>query len=697
MGPGGNARTSPTSKGAEHAALPATLDPLRPTSFFLANEEALQKSASPEPGIDSTFGVRSLQDTTANVADEALRKNFVDANDVDEADGESVRRRYTLKPRSPPQDYNLQALEAESLANIANSSPRKLLRRSSPPSASQSLASLSQASQDLGSSLSSSPKSISNRSFRPSDADSTDGASQAIASSEDEAETSPDMGESAPQLIMPSIKIPSRRPFTDRGKQIGRLKILTAGDSGVGKSSLIKSIVQMCEDIVHVDPLSPSSSYSEQSFPPKSRVKRDAVATSKTEHVTEVFASTKPYPLWWSEIEEHKIFRKYKSMGDAVLERNVCFVDTPGHGGESSAMELVLQYLEEQLSKTLSSACMAERDLVSMLSGDGGTQVDLVLYLVSQDIKPADLDFLHHLTAFTNVVPMIAKADLLSRGEVEASKAAMVEALEAAGIKTFNLNTDSISHPPYTVCSAPSKDEDTMDASLLMSPDYVQPLISSELSLVVQQIFDPENIPRLRHLAAAKLVRHQISASPSASPFNRLANPSFSPTSTASFATRSQTLTQCTNFPSSYLQAQIADHTLREERLAQARLARWATDLQRGLHNERARYEALARGDRAVWLTQRLSECTNDGLSASPEKGMVKWSSPQTKIGGREIDASDPLGLVNWGDVMRRRGWTILELVGGFGVLGAAAVWVARGSEWNMSDGGRWGWWAGSG
>lgn len=36
----------------------------------------------------------------------------------------------------------------------------------------------------------------------------------------------------APQLIMPEITIPSRRPFTLRGKNIGRLKVLIAGDSG---------------------------------------------------------------------------------------------------------------------------------------------------------------------------------------------------------------------------------------------------------------------------------------------------------------------------------------------------------------------------------------------------------------------------------------------------------------------------------
>jgi hypothetical protein len=62
-----------------------------------------------------------------------------------------------------------------------------------------------------------------------------DVASQAIVSSGDEDR---DMGSelvdsgSAPQLVMPSIKMPSRRPFTERGKNMGRLKVLIAGDSG---------------------------------------------------------------------------------------------------------------------------------------------------------------------------------------------------------------------------------------------------------------------------------------------------------------------------------------------------------------------------------------------------------------------------------------------------------------------------------
>jgi hypothetical protein len=60
-----------------------------------------------------------------------------------------------------------------------------------------------------------------------------DAASQALLSSGEEERDMPSevMDSSASQLVMPSIKMPSRRPFTEKGKNIGRLKILLAGDS----------------------------------------------------------------------------------------------------------------------------------------------------------------------------------------------------------------------------------------------------------------------------------------------------------------------------------------------------------------------------------------------------------------------------------------------------------------------------------
>ena len=84
----------------------------------------------------------------------------------------------------------------------------------------------------------SSPKSISSHSLRRSEEGSAidETGSQAIVSSgEEDAELPSALQDSAPQLIMPSIKMPSRRPFTLRGKNIGRFKILVAGSEGISQ------------------------------------------------------------------------------------------------------------------------------------------------------------------------------------------------------------------------------------------------------------------------------------------------------------------------------------------------------------------------------------------------------------------------------------------------------------------------------
>ena len=86
-------------------------------------------------------------------------------------------------------------------------------------------------------------------------------------------------------------------------------------------------------------------------------------------------------------MEDTKVFRKRKSIGEFVMERNVCFVDTPGYSSGLSMTEgidSVLHYVEAQLSKAHSFANMGEGELVSMLSGKGGTQVDVALYLITQ-------------------------------------------------------------------------------------------------------------------------------------------------------------------------------------------------------------------------------------------------------------------------------------------------------------------------
>ena len=389
---------------------PIPLGQNTPTSFRLARENDVDGSITEEPrsGGDSTYGVQSLQDTICE-AESTLKDeegHHEDSEDVHEA-----RRRSTLRPMAHPRTRDTSRGSVEDpIPDTTDSSPAQAAQECpSAPSLSHSSRSLSLDSQAPLSSLPSTPKSMSNRSFRPSDEESPDeGGSQAIISSEeDEAEPPPDVQNSAPQLIMPSIKMPSRRPFTDRGKAMGRLKVLIAGDSGTlnwgcgyvsikcmligcsgaGKTSLIKAIVQTCEDIVHVDPLSSSQPSINQSLSGNSKNHRESPNTQATQRITEVFASTKPYPSWWANIEDTKALRRRKSLGDTVLERNLCFVDSPGYNNGLSKMEvmkLVLQYIEAEFSKPFSTPTATEGDIAALLSGSGGSQVDVVFYLVTQ-------------------------------------------------------------------------------------------------------------------------------------------------------------------------------------------------------------------------------------------------------------------------------------------------------------------------
>lgn len=148
--------------------------------------------------------------------------------------------------------------------------------------------------------------------------------------------------------------------------------------------------MQTCEDIVHVDPLTPNLPSLDQLLSRKANGRREKFNANSTDQITEVYASTRAYPPWWSDIEESKVPRRRKSMGDTVLERNLCFVDTPGYSNSVSptaGIELVMNYITEQVDKIHSFANMGSGELVSMLSGKGGTQVDVVFYLIARGIS----------------------------------------------------------------------------------------------------------------------------------------------------------------------------------------------------------------------------------------------------------------------------------------------------------------------
>ena len=323
---------------------------------FFANEESVgnppSQSTSPacypkqrESPKGSTYGVESLETTISSLS-----------QDSDDGDGKVRRARKNWKKKLAISAGEISDDGPDSLSPSSNDMSRNVSpshqRRASQVTLSRPFTPLSYTSPGPLSALSGAD------SRRNSDAGSEidDNGSQAIISSgEDERETSANLMDSgsAPQLVMPSIRMPSRRPFTEKGKYLGRLKVLIAGDSGkysnsklhsvsltntgTGKTALIKAIVQTCEDIVHVDPLITTPISAPQSRKSsRSKSRSGSADLQSTTEITEVYASTRAYPAWWSDLEESRVLRRRKSMGDSVLERNLCFVDTPGYGNKLS-------------------------------------------------------------------------------------------------------------------------------------------------------------------------------------------------------------------------------------------------------------------------------------------------------------------------------------------------------------------------
>jgi hypothetical protein len=321
-----------------------------------------------------------------------------------------------------------------------------------------------------------------------------------------------------------------------------------------------------------------------------------------------------------------------------------------------------------------------------------------------------------------------------------------------------------ISNPPFAISCIPGPDDLEMDASLLMSPSYSPPLLTSDLQDLIHTIFDPENISWLRHSAVRKFLiwrerksNEAIAAGGAASGGDSMLMPatglgikdrialarrrSTSSTHSGVLVSRSAqhlALSTSTITPSpfnlsssalgtglnDYTRARLRDHMISEERVAQVQLAKWASDLQRSLRNERMAFERLAGAERAKWLLERIGEEVHEGQIGlvsgrsqdDPElpdwavstrrRGHEKMELPtwsRTARGSRgrsarqgELSWRDPLGLCVIQEGVARGADLICRVVGGGVLVSAVCFAVAR--AWGVEDRlvGWWGWGSGA-
>ncbi|KAM3434593.1 hypothetical protein NHJ13734_005936 [Beauveria thailandica] len=429
------------------------------------------------------------------------------------------------------------------------------------------------------------------------------------------------VGSHVPQFIMPNLHIPRRRPFTDVGRSLGKLRLLVLGSPGTGKTSIIRSISQCCEHIVHID----------------------AVNTNFNGPVLEIHGSTRPYQWWRTQNPSETLRRRRSSTSvEEILDRNICFLDFTPQGPARTPH--AVDFLESALTPLLEKQ-MADTDLVSLLSNGNEPIVHAVLYMLpSTGLTKTDADALSRLQTVTNIIPLLARSDELDKPAIEGFKQELRDEIDDMGIDVFSfaLLDESDDHTGvFAVSNVTQAESDVMDASILMNSAYIEPLLPTDLESLVENIFSVEGASRLRHSAAVKAVKwaheqHRYHLSKSA----------------------------LTRFNSGHSAVTIDPFfQMRDWRRLEA--SSWAQSLRQSLESERI--------INATTSTQLIAR-----VSGTVTRRRDRRGSGRKKRHAHHTCDQDPLGLVRLAAQVKNTGAFAVELVGGIGVVGYLALCLMK-------------------
>jgi hypothetical protein len=259
------------------------------------------------------------------------------------------------------------------------------------------------------------------------------------------------------------------------------------------------------------------------------------------------------------------------------------------------------------------------------------------------------------LQALTNVIPLLVRSDQVSAQDSTDLKQDAVQRLKDAQVEWFSFHDENASlGAMYSVSTATESDHDIIDASVLMSSEYAQPLVTTDLSSLVGQLFSLDGSAQLRHASAAKIARwrrghgqyvtsnYALSSRPAAAQY------AVSPVVAANpFAQRR--------------------HWRRIEMTSWAEALRHSLEVERLAHLSHA---ALAR----------------EAVPYEPPRAVVRRRE-RTRGSQHSLITShqDPLGLLQLVSQAKRHGSFTIELASSLGALGCLAVWMI-GGEWVHQD-----------
>lgn len=244
----------------------------------------------------------------------------------------------------------------------------------------------------------------------------------------------------------------------------------------------------------------------------------------------------------------------------------------------------------------------------------------------------------------TNVIPVLARVDELAIEEIEHVKTSITRRLIDEGMECFSFaGPEPIDKQScvYAVSTETRPDYDTMDASSLMNSDYVAPLVPTDLSKLVDHIFSLDGSARLRHCAGVKTIKWRREHG------NGLLQSALSSECLVPRA-----------IPERALRLRSARRTRSWDRIE---LYNWANNLRQSLQSER--------------LYHLMEERSASGHVAY-ESCLVRVDvheeeRPASKSGGKKkLRHQDPLGLLELGSQLKRKGMLALEMVSSLGLIG---------------------------
>ncbi|CAI5439775.1 unnamed protein product [Caenorhabditis angaria] len=138
-----------------------------------------------------------------------------------------------------------------------------------------------------------------------------------------------------------------------------------------------------------------------------------------------------------------RVEEKLVKLVENSVSLNLTLVDTPGFGdavNNSKCWEPIVNYVEGKFFEQFCEETRIDRaeKLVDKC-------VHLCLYFIEPSghgLKPIDIELMKHLHGRVNIVPVIAKADCLTRDELKRFKVQIMKDAQSAEIKLYNFPED---------------------------------------------------------------------------------------------------------------------------------------------------------------------------------------------------------------------------------------------------------------